>query len=183
MSDIILDPEKDGITHINVYTKGKTPLGRMLTNISNIPFSLEDYGSFSSAEGYWFWLRLNKNNNEFRTMDAFAAKKQGSLMVQSPFNDVKPVDDIFKEEFKKGIRAKLKQNKHILFELLKTDLPLTHYYVQGMVVKNKSEHQWQLDEIERIRDFCHKKMFEVGQLTQFPVNREEIKKLQKPRFK
>lgn len=183
MNKIILDPEKDGITHINVYTKGKTPLGRKLTNISNIPFELEEYGSFSSAEGYWFWLRLNKTKEEFRTMDAFEAKKQGSLMVQSPFNIVKPVDDYFKEDFKKGIRAKLRQNKDILIELLKTDLPLTHYYVQGFVVKDKSEHQWQLDEIERIRDFCHKKMFESGQLKFWPVNKEEIKKVVKPRFK
>ena len=52
---MILTPQNDGITHINVYSKGKTTLGRWLTNFAHTPIDTID-GHFESIEGYWYWL-------------------------------------------------------------------------------------------------------------------------------
>ena len=44
----------DGMTHINVYSKGKTEIGRWLSNFAYSPIDLGNEGYFSSIEGYWY---------------------------------------------------------------------------------------------------------------------------------
>ena len=50
--------EDDGITHINVYSKGATALGRALSNFARIPVMVVPNGRFESVEAYWYWLRV-----------------------------------------------------------------------------------------------------------------------------
>ena len=52
----MFQPNEDGITHINICSKGKTELGRLLSNFAHTPFWLQGAGRFESVEGYWFWL-------------------------------------------------------------------------------------------------------------------------------
>jgi hypothetical protein len=49
---VIYKSKDDGITHINIYSKGKTELGRWLSNFTYHPIETED-GKFDSVEGYW----------------------------------------------------------------------------------------------------------------------------------
>ena len=35
-----IDPSKDGIDHINIYSKGKTELGKYLSNFTYAPIKL-----------------------------------------------------------------------------------------------------------------------------------------------
>ena len=46
-------PAEDGITHVNVYSRGLTTLGRWLSNFAHCPIETED-GPFASIEGYWY---------------------------------------------------------------------------------------------------------------------------------
>ena len=50
--------EDDGVTHINVYSKGATALGRALSNFARIPVVVVPNGRFESVEAYWYWLRV-----------------------------------------------------------------------------------------------------------------------------
>jgi hypothetical protein len=45
----MIDYKKDGIDHINVYSKGKTPLSRFLSNFAEADLETED-GNFASIE-------------------------------------------------------------------------------------------------------------------------------------
>ena len=45
----MIDPKLDGIEHINIYSKGKTELGRLLTNFAQTPFIHPEYGRFESV--------------------------------------------------------------------------------------------------------------------------------------
>lgn len=51
----MIDYKKDGVDHINIYSKGKTSLGRFLSNFAQADIETED-GNFASIEGYWYWL-------------------------------------------------------------------------------------------------------------------------------
>lgn len=51
----MFDCQKDGIDHINVYSKGKTALGRFLSNFAQVDLETKN-GNFSSVEAYWYWL-------------------------------------------------------------------------------------------------------------------------------
>lgn len=58
----MIDHNKDGIDHINIYSKGRTALGRFLSNFAQAEIETED-GEFASIEGYWYWLLCHPGTN------------------------------------------------------------------------------------------------------------------------
>jgi hypothetical protein len=141
------DPEKDGVTHINVYSKGRTLLGQMLTNFARTPFKHPVHGHFASMEGYWYWIKSGGIHDHMKRLYGHSAKSAGIKLPIIHRTD-------FKELIIEGIRCKLLQNPDILAELKKNTLPLAHYYVYGTTtykVVEKPEQQWQLDAIEAVR--------------------------------
>lgn len=147
----MIDPKLDGVEHINIYSKGKTELGRLLTNFAHTPFVHAEYGSFVSVEGFWYWLRNGKQHEELRIMYGFKAKEYGKQ-----FESIGCAT--FQEDIKEAIRCKMRQNKNILKMLVDSSLPLEHYYWYGSIdnpkVYDLPQYKWITDEISRIRDVC-----------------------------
>jgi NAD-dependent DNA ligase len=145
---IQLSPLDDGKTHLNIYSKGKTWLGRELSNLSRNALSHPSFGTFSSLEGYWYWLGTGKKHDVLRDLTGVLAKKEGKALerVFNPF---------FQKEFKQGMICRLLKN-HQLFEALRENtLPLAHYYYYGdesncKVIDVSETHQWQLDYYQQI---------------------------------
>lgn len=149
----MIDPKLDGVEHINIYSKGKTELGRLLTNFAYAPFTHPEYGSFASVEGFWYWLRNGKQHEELRTMYGFKAKEYGKQFESVGCST-------FQEDIKEAIRCKLRQNRNILKMLVDSNLPLEHYYWYGNIdnpkVYDLPQYKWITGEIERIRAVCQK---------------------------
>lgn len=126
-----IDPSQDGIDHINVYSKGETPLGKALSNFSTYPLSHPLYGNFQSMEAYWYWLKTGKQHDHLRSLHGFLAKKKGKeLEVVTNEN--------FEEEVFQGLLCKLTQRPKLLKALIENELPLVHYYCyHGKVVEAK----------------------------------------------
>lgn len=184
-----LDPLLEGITHINVYTKSKFSLGKGLSNLANIGFDIDEQ-HFQSLEGFWYWNITGKRYDSLKNMTGFEAKKKGLVLCEEGSAITNSDDPAFQEEIKRAIRAKIKQNPELLTELIKSTLPLKHYYyhqgtknILAFKITDKSKYQWQLDEMERIRELCQKKMHEVGQLSSYPPLENELAKITRPRFK
>lgn len=184
-----LDPLLEGITHINVYTKSKFSLGKGLSNLANIGFNIDEQ-HFQSLEGFWYWNITGKRFDSFKNMTGFEAKKKGLVLCEEGRAITNSDDPAFQEEIKRAIRAKIKQNPELLTDLIKSTLPLKHYYyhqgtknILAFKITDKSKYQWQLDEMERIRELCQKKMHEVGQLSSYPPLENELAKITRPRFK
>lgn len=184
-----LDPLLEGITHINVYTKSKFSLGKGLSNLANIGFDIDEQ-HFQSLEGFWYWNITGKRYDSLKNMTGFEAKKKGLVLCEEGSAVTNSDDPAFQEEIKRAIRAKIKQNPELLTELIKSTLPLKHYYyhqgtknILAFKITDKSKYQWQLDEMERIRELCQKKMHEVGQLSSYPPLENELAKITRPRFK
>ena len=144
-----IDPNEDGITHLNVYSQGKTELGRLLTNFALTPFKHPDYGRFASMEGFWYWLSTGQKHDRLRRAHGAIAKKIGRSLERVPCTN-------FKEEIEKAIRVKIKQTPEIIRLMrLQKPLPLKHYYVYHMTKKSSSviekpEHNWQLEVMDMI---------------------------------
>jgi len=167
MEDI--DPYEDGVTHINVYSKGNTEIGRLLSNFAHTPFTHPKYGHFESVEGLWYYLSSGCQGEELRELYGFEAKKVGrQIMENIQWSTVEgkerpnEANEEFIEDIKEGIRQKLRENRDILNKLCKTqDLPLVHYYVY--YGKHKDEEgrrsykvrqaggEWMMKELESIR--------------------------------
>lgn len=122
-----MNPELDGIEHINIYSKGKTHIGRLLSNFAHTPFSLgKEEGVFQSVEGYWYWLLTGFDG--LRDLHGYEAKKVGKehlpLMLYRPWER-----DEFKDKIRHAMGCKMWQNLHVRMSLRCTDLPFMHYYV------------------------------------------------------
>jgi hypothetical protein len=140
-------PETDGIDHINVYSKGRTLLGRLLTNFARIPFEHPRYGRFESVEGFWYWL--GSRNDTLRTLYGWEAKKVGQ---ESGAHDyIYLPEDQFQNEIKYAIALKISQNSALKEMLRKSTLPLAHYYVYQNRMVQKKQFDWIHEFIEECR--------------------------------
>ena len=143
--------EDDGKTHINIYTKGNTPLGRFLSNLSLAPFTHPEHGSFACVEGYWYWLGTGMQHEMLREMLGFEAKAHGKKLEKVPMEP-----EVFEKCIKEAITAKLRANPEMLNTLIDSTLPLAHYYVYyGKVVE--AGYEWLVEYHEHIRQSCQEK--------------------------
>lgn len=141
------DPEEDGETHLNVYSKARTALGRWLSNFSRGWFETED-GPFASVEAYWYWLGAeNPRREELRGTHGFRAKELGRELRSPDWNS----DPEFQRKICAALDAKLATRPSMLEELAGCDLPLVHYYVYGGKAVEPSDGKWVIEHLERAR--------------------------------
>lgn len=151
------NPVNDGIDHINIYSKGKTELGRWLSNFSKVHLDLVEDGEFESIEAYWYWLIAKQQGykdewdlHHLRKTHGFDAKQSGRLLTSNK-------DWLETEEFKNKIKTALSSKilgpagKKFLKEFEESTLPFTHYYnYSGKIVEPKNG-KWVIDYIEELR--------------------------------
>lgn len=145
-------PINDGIDHINIYSKGKTHLGRMLTNFARTPFVLDGYGRFESVEGLWYYAKTGFQHEHLRELYGAKAKSEGKKCGKVEFGG-------FNELISLGIKAKLRQHPDILVELIDSgEKPLTHYYYYGdesnPKVYRPDQYDWITDIFRDVRSVC-----------------------------
>ncbi len=160
MTNIILSPLNDGVDHINVFSRGKTALGKKLTNFNRSYFVHPKYGKFASVEAFWYFRLLLEHgidSEEIKLTYGLAAKELGRKLLPVKDDDsAGNFSDDFKEDICEAIRCKLRQNKDILKELTYSTLPLVHYYYFGKDQQNAKiitvpQYDWIIEEISRVR--------------------------------
>ena len=146
----MIDPNQDGISHINIYSQGKTDLGRMLSNFYRYNIIIKD-GLFYSVEAYWHWLGLKEceEKQNYRFTYGYNAKKLGTELKTK--HGTQFVDD-FENKILYAIWYKVKKNSH-LFKPELNYLPFEHYYNFGGNIRDaKSKYLWMIDSITKMRD-------------------------------
>ena len=144
MPDIWWSSKEDGVTHINVYSRAKTLLGKQLSNFANTPFECED-GKFQSVEGYWYWLGCK--DDRLRKVWGFPAKRLGRDIGAPDWMD----GEEFKNKIRRALRAKISQHEEIQKMMVQTELPFTHYYDYKGKIIQVPQADWILEELELIR--------------------------------
>lgn len=143
---MIYYPERDGVDHVNVYSKGRTELGQLLTNFADTPFRHPEHGWFRTVEGFWYWLKTGMQYDQLRDVSGWEAKMLGRKW---PSIEVEHFD----EKIKTAIRAKLIQHPNILSMLIDNELPLAHYYViQGRI--KQAGYEWINEYYTQVRNSC-----------------------------
>lgn len=154
------NPNADGINHINVYSKGKTELGRLLSNFAEIIIKTNN-GDFNSVESWWYWTKMNNINSscliplfdekqldEIRHRPGKSAKDYFRFLYKNDSTEVNPSREQLKEIYK----LKLEQYPGIKKLLLKNTLPLAHYYMMFEKKISADEYLWTVqlwDEIKK----------------------------------
>lgn len=122
----VYHPSTDSIDHINVYSKGKTLLGRMLTNPSDVGFKHPLFGHFRTAEGLHFFLKTGMVDREYSVLSGFEARKKGKADHKRYQHNPR-----FDELMRMGWICKIAQNPELYTLVHHNKLPLTHYYFYG----------------------------------------------------
>lgn len=140
--------EEDGLTHINVYSRGATELGRLLSNFAHIPITVPNDGTFHSIEGYWYWL--SAHDDRLRTVWGVEAKRLGRMLRGA---NVTRYDHIFQRKIIIALEAKLHAFPRITYLMRKTTAPFVHYYVtnDSRVIDHTTKSQWMLNIFENWR--------------------------------
>lgn len=139
-----MNPRKeDGVDHINVYSRGRTKLGRLLSNFAHTPFMFQG-GRFESVEAWWYWHQLKdrpgvkeQQLKHLMSLFGFAAKSKGSEMRRELGAGPKPTP----RELKYIYERKLAGNPHLTAEFSANTLPFDHYYVYGNKIV-ETEYRW-----------------------------------------
>ncbi|QPX76938.1 putative N-glycosidase [Serratia phage BUCT660] len=135
MADIILDPNQDGITHINIYSKSRCMLGKFLSHFSRTPFEHPTLGRFESMEALWYFAKTGYQHEELRGLWGYEAKRQGQQYATVH-------DDNFLKVIHEGNRAKIEAYPRQLEAFKKNKLPFTHYYVFGKATWDNGVPTW-----------------------------------------
>lgn len=140
----------DGITHINIHPKGKTPLGRLLTFFRNIPFIHPNYGPFYSMEGFKHYVQTGYKHDKLRYVYGYNAKKLGKT-YPSEMGNISNVD--YELEIMLAHYEKIKQNIRLLQMVVDSDLPFDSYYTFGPnnILVDTRESDWLIYSMTEIR--------------------------------
>ena len=152
----MFEPKNDGIDHINIYSKGKTELGRLLTNLAPVSFIHTEYGYFECMEAFWHWYLTGMKHDEIKRLNGFQAKKQGQKF-RNDREDVGGLTGNQKKELLFAIQCKLNQNIYILTLMKNSELPFAHYYFYGNEDNPKivqlPQYHWQIEYFEKVRNY------------------------------
>lgn len=139
------DPEEDGKTHINVFTRGRVKLGRDLSNFQECNIEHPYYGRFRTLEGLWHFLKTGCNQDLFRVLNGHDSRKKGKELETVHFT-------LFTKMFKLGMVEKLAKNPQLQHELISNTLPLVHYYNFGGAINVPKRHEWQIEFWQTLRE-------------------------------
>lgn len=148
----MFDPAEDGITHINIYSKGKTELGRLLSNFAHTPFKYVENMQFESIEGLWYWILTG--DERFQKLYGFKAKQLGKEISKTDYPEN---DSNFYACILHGLTCKYFASKEKIDALMKEDktasLPFVHYYSfnRGKAIVEPKQGKWMLTFWESIR--------------------------------
>lgn len=143
---ILCDPNNDGTTHINIYSKGNTIIGRDLSFFSNKPFTHPMYGYFQSLEGFYHYIATGMQHDVLRTLYGLPARQYGKSVPKVAVQN-------FQFIIAEAVELMLNAHPDVKMSLVKTTLPFTHYYVynEGWAVTIPTQHHWVVELYEHLR--------------------------------
>jgi hypothetical protein len=139
----------DGVTHINIWSRGQTRLGQELSHFSYKPFIHPFFGPFNSMEGFWYYLKSADKPDKLRRLWGFRAKEVGRELENvhvHGFSDIIIAANWYKIEQDFELRQMVEEST----------LPFDHYYLFGededhQVLIRPKGHEWLVQGFEQIR--------------------------------
>lgn len=143
-------PKDDGTTHLNVYSRASSRLGRALSNFSNLSFIHPIHGPFESVEGYWYYASTGFQHDDLRHVSGVQAKQLGRSYPKVMIDEL-----TFQHHIRVALDARFAAHPWLRVELARSTLPLTHYYYWGNInnpkVVTPSVH-WIIEHLEDSRN-------------------------------
>jgi hypothetical protein len=154
--ELIWNPDDDGVTHVNVYSRGFTVLGKALSNWEPLPNDQmieTPHGPFRTIEGYWAWLGFSEQDLtpsfdvHLRSLLGLAAKRLIDDTGPRRFSE-----EQFRGFITEAMRSKLASfSPSLRMTFYHSRLPFVHYYRTRDGIPIKGSCQWVMQVWERMR--------------------------------
>lgn len=151
-------PINDGLEHINIYSKGRTELGRILSNFYEEEFdTVNGDGKFMSIEGYYHWLGLDENcpnKDILRTLSGYKAREIGKNLKRTFGTAKKYTLEEFHHIICNEVRRKFYRHQNLLVDDLSLwNAKFCHYIIlnNGEIKDLTEQYQWFVDCITETR--------------------------------
>lgn len=153
-------PLADGHTHINIYSRGRTELGRFLSNFTEHEYNHYNYGKFASIEAFWHWRHLygseapEEELDRLRVLSGNMALVQGRALRQKYEAHLRAYE-YFEIDICNAIGQKILDVPRMRRKLCRSSLPFKHYYWYGDNIHAAKTRDggcaWMVKHIEVIR--------------------------------
>lgn len=144
---------QDGVNHINIWYRGATELGRMLSHFYELRFVHPFFGPFNSMEGFWHYIKSEEKDDELRLLAGQEARNYGKKLSPAYVPG-------FAEIINTANFYKIEQSPKLKQLFVDSDLPFEHYYLfgPGEVLIRPKGHAWLISGFEKSR-----RMMKAGQ--------------------
>lgn len=118
----VINPEEDGLKHINIWYYGRSQLGRELAHFAKKPFIHPFFGPFNTMEGFWHYIKTGACDDRLRTLDGPGARKLGKELKWTYVEN-------FQDIIMRANYEKINQHPALKKLLIDSTLPFMHYYI------------------------------------------------------
>lgn len=150
----MLNPHNDGVKFINIYSKGKTSLGRKLTNMQMHEFMFDNI-KFNSVEQAWHFYKFAGQPELAKQILAIPNSFDCLKFARANRTEdttAKALSFGFKLLMEDVIRTRIETDEDLTNMLRNSWLPFEHYYAySGTVHDQRDKYEWLLQIFEKIR--------------------------------
>jgi hypothetical protein len=140
-----INPDSDGVDHINTSAIGKTRLGKLLDMNAFSKFKHAQLGEFASLGGFRFFLAGDQD-------DAFRTLSDTRVRVVGARKTLKRVEN-FRTIMAEATWDKITQNNELINLMIESTLPFRSYYLQGelQLPSFSNDDAWYMPILEECR--------------------------------
>ena len=145
-----INPKLDGVSHINISSRGRTFLGRFLSHRTLCELNMPE-GRFLCVSAYWYHLTC-KEDSRLSHVNGWETELLAAQLSPLPRKQQLPAAEL-QAKIKKALDAKIKWSEYWQEEFTESELPFLHYYLdaEGNVVDESRKYRWLLNHLEARR--------------------------------
>ena len=142
---------QDSTNHINISSRGRTFLGRFLSQNKRCYLSLPE-GVFQSVGGYWYYLTTKEKDLRLFEVNGWETELLAAQLQPLPRKEQLPTSEL-QAKIKKALDIKIKWSEYWQEEFTESTLPFLQYHLDanGNVVDESTKYRWLLNHLEARR--------------------------------
>ena len=145
-----INPKLDGKTHINIWAKGSTFIGKFLSPRTLCELNMPE-GRFLCVAAYWYYL-TSKEDRRLNHCYDWETELLATQLTPLPKKQQLPAVEL-QTKIKKAFDQKIKWSEYWKEEFTESTLPFLYYHIdaEGNVVDESRKYRWLLNHLEARR--------------------------------
>jgi hypothetical protein len=161
----MIDPKEDGKTHINIWAKGATFIGKFLAPRTLCELNMPE-GRFLCVAAYQYHLTCKEDSRLNRVHD-WETELLATQLSPLPKKQQLPAAEL-QTKIKKALDQKLKWSEYWMEEFTESELPFLYYHfdTEGNVIDESKKYRWLLNHLEARRTLLQQRRDDANTISE-----------------